>query len=96
LDGGRSYGEALSVSGAGSCIARPLSSRAGDDIVGKLRAADAGLGVAADELLALGLIATRAGAADTLAQLTGTGLLQADPRFHTIRLNAALEERESA
>lgn len=49
----------------------------------------------ATELLALGLLASREAAVQALAKLTDVGLIASDPRLDMLRLNAALQPRET-
>ncbi len=57
-----------------------------------LDAVEAG-GDQADELLALGLLASREAAGQALDQLVAVGLIASDPRLDMLRLNAALDNR---
>ena len=94
LRGKGSYQDALAVAGPGGRVQGVIDVPAEAALLRALGGADARPGDHAPELLALGMLATRAGAQKALDRLVrGAGLLQADPRLDMLRLNAALEDR---
>lgn len=90
---GLSYRAALDVAGGDCGIDDAIGMPAGAALItatgnaDKMRPADL-----ATELTALGLIASRTAARQAMERLGRAGLLGADPRLDTIRLNAALED----
>ena len=88
-----SFALALEVARGVARIDDPLATPAGRQLLELLARPEARPGDGTDELLALGLLASRAGAQRTLERLANAGLLQADPRLDTIRLNAALDDQ---
>lgn len=72
----------------------PLATPAGGALLGLLTKADAKPADGADPLVALGLLASRKGAAGALDGLARAGMLRTDPRLDMLRLNAALDQRE--
>ena len=90
--GGQSFAMAVVIAGGVAQIADPLSAPAGVALLAALRRDDAKPSDQAAELLALGLIASRAGARQALDRLNDAGLLQGDPRLDMLRLNAALDD----
>ena len=89
---GLSFTMARTIAGGTARLNDPLSAPAGAELLTALRQSDAKPSDQQAELLALGLIASRAGAQRTLERLTGAGLLQGDPRLDMLRLNAALDD----
>jgi hypothetical protein len=89
---GQSFAMAVAIAGGAAQIADPLSAPAGVALLAALRRDDSKPSDQAAELLALGLIASRAGARQALERLNDAGLLQGDPRLDMLRLNAALDD----
>ncbi|SFJ94562.1 DUF5691 domain-containing protein [Bradyrhizobium sp. Gha] len=84
---------AQAVAGVAARLDDPLSAPSGAKLLTALRRDDAKPSDHVAELHALGLIASRDSARRSLEQLTGAGLLQADPRLDMLRLNAALDDQ---
>lgn len=84
---------ALDIAHGRARIDDPLALPAGKRLVAMLTRAEARPGDGADELAAIGLLASRTGAERTLERLTRAGMLHADPRLDMLRLNAALEDK---
>jgi hypothetical protein len=80
------------IAGAAARLDDPLSAPAGAKLLAELRRDDAKPSDHVAEFHALGLLASRMGAQQTLQRLTAAGLLQGDPRLDMLRLNAALED----
>ncbi|QOZ68641.1 DUF5691 domain-containing protein [Bradyrhizobium arachidis] len=80
------------IAGAAARLDDPLSAPAGAKLLAELQRDDAKPSDHVAELHALGLLASRTAAQQTLQRLTGAGLLQGDPRLDTLRLNAALDD----
>ena len=70
-----------------------MRTAAADALLSALAAEDAKPTDQAAELLALGLLASRATAKDALERLGATGLIASDPRLDMLRLNAALDDQ---
>ncbi len=90
---GASFVLASALAGGDGGIDDAIRTAAGADLLEALRARDAKPGEQAAELLALGLLASRAAAKQALDALAGAGLIASDPRLDMLRLNAALEDR---
>ncbi|GLR88599.1 DUF5691 domain-containing protein [Bradyrhizobium iriomotense] len=89
---GINFETAQLIAGATARLADPLSAPAGNALLAALRRDDAKPSDQVSELYAVGLIASRDGARQSLEHLTGAGLLQGDPRLDMLRLNAALDD----
>ena len=87
------FGMALEISRGAARIDDPLATPVGLQWLAALAKPDAKSSEGADQLFALGLLASRTGARRALDRLTAAGLLQADPRLDMIRLNAALDDK---
>ncbi|MGP7795224.1 DUF5691 domain-containing protein [Sphingomonas sp. CLY1604] len=83
----------LAIAGGAGGIDDAIRTPAGTALVDALKADNQGAGDHADELLALGLIASRSAARQALDQLAAAGLIASDPRLDMLRLNAALDNR---
>ncbi|MGU3315945.1 DUF5691 domain-containing protein [Sphingomonas sp. M6A6_1c] len=81
------------IAGGDGGIDDAILTPAGRALLDALKAEDVRSGDRADELLVLGLIASRSAARQALDQLAATGLIASDPRLDMLRLNAALENR---
>jgi hypothetical protein len=90
---GVSFELARRIAGVAARLDDPLSAPAGKALLAALRSEAAKPSDHASEFLALGLLASRAGARGSLERLTGAGLLHGDPRLNMLRLNAALDDR---
>lgn len=90
---GSAFPQALSVVGGDGRIEAAIHTVAGAALLSALRAEEAKPSDQSAELLALGLIASRAAATQALEELAAAGLIAADPRLDMLRLNAALEDR---
>lgn len=90
---GASFAMALTIAGGNGEIDEAMRTPAGAALLGAVRAEDARAGDHAPELLALGLLASQAGARQALDQLAAAGLIASDPRLDMLRLNAGLEHR---
>jgi len=80
------------IAGTSARLDDLLSAPAGAKLLAELRRDDAKPSDHVAEFHALGLLASRTGAQQTLQRLTSAGLLQADPRLDMLRLNAALDD----
>lgn len=89
---GLGYELAQVIAGAAARLDDPLSVPAGAKLLAEIRRDDAKPSDHAAEFHALGLLASRMAAQQTLQRLTGAGLLQGDPRLDMLRLNAALDD----
>lgn len=89
---GISFELAQQLAGATARLDDPLSVPAGKALLAALQRDDAKPTDQVAEFHALGLIASREGARQSLQQLTSAGLLQGDPRLDMLRLNAALDD----
>lgn len=89
------FAEAAELARGGAGIDDPLATPAGKALLATLARDEARPADAADDLAILGLIATQAGARAAIDRLTGGGMLLADPRLDTLRLNAALDQGRS-
>ena len=90
---GTSFAMVLTIAGGDGGINDAIRTSAGAALLGALKAQDAKPGDQAPELLALGLLASRAAAKQALEQLAAAGLIASDPRLDMLRLNAALDDR---
>lgn len=81
------------IAGTAARLRDPLSAPAGKTLLAALQRDDARPSDHAEELHALGLIASREGAQGALERLARAGLLQGDPRLDMLRLNAALDDK---
>lgn len=88
-----SFATLLPIAGGGGEIDDAIETPAGKALLDALKAEDKRFGDHADELLALGLIASRSAARQALDRLAAAGLTAADPRLDMLRLNAALDTR---
>lgn len=88
-----SFAMVLPIAGGAGGIDDAIRTPAGTALVDALKADNKGAGDQADELLALGLIASRGAARQALDQLAAAGLIASDPRLDMLRLNAALDNR---
>jgi hypothetical protein len=93
LGNGDSFVQALQITGGVARIDDAIATGAGTALLDSLGSEDRNPIQQANELRALGLIASRAGAAQAMERLARAGLLGADPRLDMLRLNAALEDR---
>lgn len=93
LADGDSFLYALRIAGGAARIDEAISTGAGSALLKSLRSEDGNTTQQINELRALGLIASRAAAAQAMEQLTHAGLLGADPRLDMLRLNTALDDR---
>jgi hypothetical protein len=93
LAGGESFANALWIAGGIGRVDGAIVTRAGAALLAALAAEGANPAQQAIELQALGLIASRAAAAQALAEISRAGLLGADPRLDMLRLNAALDDK---
>lgn len=91
LANGDSFVAALAIAGPIGRIDKAIDTPTGGKLTAAL-APDSGPAALSGELHALGLLASRAGAAEALDRLSRAGLLTADPRLDMLRLNAALDE----
>ncbi|MBR0686934.1 hypothetical protein JQ594_13475 [Bradyrhizobium manausense] len=80
------------IAGAAARLDDLLSAPAGAKLLAELRRDDAKPSDHVAEFQALGLLASRTAAQQTLQRLTAAGLLQGDPRLDMLRLNAALDD----
>jgi hypothetical protein len=80
------------IAGAAARLDDLLSAPAGAKLLAELRRDDAKPSDHVSEFHALGLLASRTAAQQTLQRLTSAGLLQGDPRLDMLRLNAALDD----
>ena len=87
-----SFDMAKTIVGGTARLENLLTAPAGAALLAALRRDDAKPSDGLAELFALGLIASRAAARQTLERLNGAGLLQGDPRLDMLRLNAALDD----
>ena len=87
-----SFDMAKTIAGGTARLENPLTAPAGAALLAALRRDDAKPSDQLTELLALGLLASRAAARQVLERLNGAGLLQGDPRLDMLRLNAALDD----
>jgi len=87
-----SFEAAKAIAGGTARLDDPLALPAGNALLEALRREDAKPSDHLAELLAVGLIASRAGARRALDRLKAAGLLQGDPRLNMLRLNEALED----
>jgi hypothetical protein len=87
-----SFEMAKTIAGGTARLENPLTVPAGAVLLTALQRSDAKPSDELTELFALGLIASRAAARQTLERLNGAGLLQGDPRLDMLRLNAALDD----
>lgn len=93
LDAGASFQSVLSIAGGSGRIDKAIDFPAGASLLDALRPqAEAKSTDQAEELHALGLLASHAAARGALTKLKAIGLLSADPRLDMIRLNAALDD----
>jgi len=90
---GAGFAMALIVAGGAGGIDEAIATPAGEALLAALGSDDAAHADQAIELQALGLLASRAAAAQALERLAATGLIASDPRLDMLRLNAALEDR---
>ncbi len=90
---GASFAMVLPIAGGAGAIDDAIRTPAGTALLDALKADNRGSGNHADELLALGLIASRSAARQALDQLAAAGLIASDPRLDMLRLNAALDHR---
>ncbi|WFU21722.1 DUF5691 domain-containing protein [Bradyrhizobium sp. CB1717] len=81
------------IAGPAARLDNPLSAPAGKTLLVALQREDTKPSDHVAELHALGLIASREGARQSLQRLTAAGLLQGDPRLDMLRLNAALDDK---
>jgi len=88
-----SFAVVLTIAGGDGGIDDAIRTPAGTALLAALKAEDARQGDPASELLALGLLASRAAARQALEHLAEMGLIASDPRLDMLRLNAALEDR---
>lgn len=93
LAAGESFQSALSIAGGCGGIDDVTDTPAGTKLLEGLKDAE-GVRAAeqAGELLALGLVASRAAAIRAMERLGAAGLLSADPHLDMLRLNAGLED----
>lgn len=95
LAAGESFQSALWIAGGCGGIGDAADTPAGTKLLKGLEDAEGVKPAAqATELLALGLIASRAAAIGTMERLRAAGLPSADPRLDMLRLNAMLEDNE--
>jgi hypothetical protein len=87
-----SFEMAKAIAGPAAGLEKPLESLAGRVLLAALERDDATPFQPGMELHALGMIASRTAAQQTLARLNGAGLPQGDPRLDMLRINAALED----
>jgi uncharacterized protein DUF5691 len=80
------------IAGTVGRLDNPIDAPAGASLLDALGRDDAKPSDQVAELHALGLIASRTGAQQTLERLSGAGHLQGDPRLDMLRLNAALDD----
>ena len=80
------------IAGTAARLRDPLSAPAGKALVAGLQRDDARPSDHAEDLYAVGLLASREGARSALDRLAGAGVLQGDPRLDMLRLNAALDD----
>ncbi len=94
LRAGASFQSALSMAGGRGRIDSAIDLPAGAGLLDALRPQgdDARPTDQADELYALGLLASAAAARAAIAMLDAIGILSADPRLDMLRLNAALDD----
>ncbi|WP_324695123.1 DUF5691 domain-containing protein [Novosphingobium aerophilum] len=90
---GASFAQALGIMGGDGSMENVIATPAGAALRKKLGEDGARPGDHAAELLALGLVASRAAAAQALEHLAAAGMLASDPRLDMLRLNAALDDR---
>lgn len=90
---GASFSMGLMIAGGDGMIDDAIRTPAGEALLTTLQAEGARAGDPTSELLALGLLASRAGARQALDQLTAAGLIASDPRLDMLRLNVALDNR---
>lgn len=90
---GASFAMVLAIAGGDGGIDDAIRTPAGAALLRALTPEDARHGDQASELLALGLLASRAAARQALEHLAEVGLIASDPRLDMLRLNAALEDR---
>ena len=91
--GSGGFAMALAIAGGDGRIDDVIRTAAGKALVVAVAAENARPGEQSDELLALGLIASRPAARQALEQLAAVGLIASDPRLDMLRLNAALEDK---
>jgi hypothetical protein len=89
---GCSFETAKAIAGGTARLDNPLAAPAGTVLLAALRSDDAKPSDQLVELHALGLIASRAAARQTLERLNAAGLLHSDPRLEMLRLNAVLDD----
>ncbi|MBR0780446.1 DUF5691 domain-containing protein [Bradyrhizobium iriomotense] len=87
------FEQAQLIAGPAAQLDNPLSTPAGKTLLAALQREDAKPSDQVAELHALGLLASREGARQSLQRLTAAGLLQGDPRLDMLRLNAALDDK---
>jgi hypothetical protein len=94
LRAGASFRSALSIAGGTGRIEAAIDFPAGVSLLDGLRPQreDAKPADQADELHALGLLASTPAARAAIAKLNTIGILSADPRLDMVRLNAALDD----
>ena len=90
---GGTFAQALAIAGGDGRIEDTMRTSAGATLLADLTAENARPADQAAELLALGLLASRAAARQALEQVAAAGLIASDPRLDMLRLNAALEDR---
>jgi hypothetical protein len=88
-----SFAMVLAIAGGDGGIDDAILTPAGKALLDALKAEDMRSEDRADELLVLGLIASRSAARQALDQLAAAGLIASDPRLDMLRLNAALDNR---
>lgn len=88
-----SFATVLPIAGGAGAIDAAIRTPAGTALLDALKAADTKTGDHTDELLALGLIASRGAARQALDRLAAAGLIASDSRLDMLRLNAALDNR---
>ncbi|PXA99920.1 hypothetical protein DMC47_00840 [Nostoc sp. 3335mG] len=88
-----SFAMMLPIAGGAGGIDDAIRTPAGTALLAALKSDNKGAGDHTEELLALGLIASRGGARQALDQLAAAGLIASDPRLDMLRLNAALDNR---
>lgn len=93
LGNGDSFLHALRIAGSAARIEEAITTHAGSTLIGSLGAEDHNTTQQANELRALGLIASRAAATQAIERLTSAGLLATDPRLDMLRLNTALDDK---
>ncbi|WP_311972230.1 DUF5691 domain-containing protein [Bradyrhizobium campsiandrae] len=81
------------IAGVAGRLDDPLSTPAGVKLLAEIRRDDAKPSDHIAEFRALGLLASRTAAQQTLQRLTAAGLLLGDPRLDMLRLNAALDDQ---